>query len=243
VKDPLDKQRWMLAALMSIIGFGVAWYASRHHLGWQAAAALSYGEALLVLVYVLWKKDRLIGSLLVFALVVGFGELPSDAYSVLVKKTLVYAPGEPMIWASPLYMPFTWVAVMVQMGFISWWLVNASGSDRLLALLHLDSPDAAIRRRRKVIVAMIILGLLGACYVPIYEHLAHGANFYYYQNCRMLKGITPYYIILAEGLLCAALPPLVGRIQERSWRGWIGLGIVESGIVLAASVLAFALVG
>jgi len=122
VNNALNKQRWGLAVLMSVLGFGVAAFASRHHSGWPVAAALSYGEALLVLGYVLWKRDRLIGALLLFGLVVGLGELPSDAFSVCVKHTLVYAPGEPMIWASPLYMPFTWVAVMVQMGFIAWWL-------------------------------------------------------------------------------------------------------------------------
>ena len=219
--DPLNRSRWILAALMSALGFSVAWFASRHHLGWQAAATLSYAEVALVCGYIVWKRDRLFGCLLVFALVVGFGELPSDAFSVFAKHTLVYAPGEPMIWASPLYMPFTWVAVMVQMGFISWWLCQ----------------------RMRVGVVMVILGLIGAGYVPIYEYLSHSANFYYYQNCRMLMGITPYYIILAEGLLCAALPPLVARIEERSWRWWVGLGLVESVVVYLASRLAFALVG
>jgi len=221
VPDPLNVHRWVLSVLMSGIGCGTAWYASRHHLGWRVAAALSFGEALLVGTYLLWKRDRLIGCLLVFALVVGFGELPSDAFSVLVKHTLVYAPGEPMIWASPLYMPLTWVAVMVQMGFISWWLCQ----------------------RVKLGVAMAILGLIGAGYVPLFEYLSHSANFYYYQNCRMLMGVTPYYIILAEGLLCAALPPLVRCIEKYSWRGWIGLGIVESLVVYVASRLAFAMVG
>ena len=90
-------------------------------------------------------------------------------------------------------------------------------------------------------VAMAILGLIGASYVPIYEYLSHSANYYVYQHCRMVLGVTPYYVILAEGFLCAALPPLVRRIDQRSWRAWIGLGIVESLVIYLASRLAFAM--
>jgi hypothetical protein len=221
VSDSMNRYRWTLSIVMSVTGFVVSWLASQHHLGWKVAAALSYFEVALVCAYLLWTRDALIGHLLVFAAIVGFGELPSDAFSVLVKHTVVYAPGEPMIWASPLYMPFTWMAVMVQMGFISWWL----------------------SRRMKLWIVMGLLAVLGGLYVPVYEYLAHGAGFYYYQNCRMLMGVTPYYVILAEALLCAALPPLVRRIDEQSWPWWIGLGVIESVIVLGVSVLAFGLVG
>jgi hypothetical protein len=199
----------------------LAGLASIGHLGWKVAALSTALELLLVLGFVLWTRDPLIGRLLIFALVVGFGELPTDAFSVLVKGTLVYPSGEPMLWASPLYMPFSWVAVMVQMGFIACWMT----------------------RRLRTGWAMLLMALIGASYVPLFEYLAHSADFWYYQHCAMLFGVTPYYVILAEAVILGALPPLLKGIEDRPWPWWIGLGVLESGVVYVGSRLAFALVG
>lgn len=217
----MDRKRWMLVGLMSAVGVGLALYASHLHLGWRYAALSTYVEVALVCGYLLWTKDPLIRRLVVFGIVAGIGELPADAFSVLTKGTLVYPPGEPMLWASPLYMPFSWMAVMVQMGFISIWL----------------------GRRMRMGYAMAIMACIGASYVPLFEYLAHSAGFWYYQDCRMLFGITPLYVILAEALILAALPPLLKCIERQPWYALIGLGVAESVVIYAASRLAFALVG
>jgi hypothetical protein len=217
--DPANRRRWMLVGLMSAVGLGLAGYAALFHLGWRYAAVSTYLEVALVCAFMLWTRDALLRCLLVFALVVGYGELAADAFSVVVKQTLVYPPGEPMIWASPLYMPFSWIAVMAQMGFIAWWLAH----------------------RMRMGSAMAIMALIGASYVPLFEYLAHSADFWYYRNCPMLAGITPYYVVLAEAIICAALPPLLQRIDERPWTWWIGLGVMESAVIYLGSRLAFAL--
>lgn len=219
--DPRNRQRWMLVVLMSVLGLSLAGCASLFHLGWRFAALASYLEVGMVCGFILWTKDPLVRVLLVFAVIVGFGELPADAFSVVTKQTLVYPPGEPMIWASPLYMPFSWTAVMVQMGFIAWWLAQ----------------------RMRLGFAMGLMALIGASYVPLFEYLAHSAGFWYYRDCRMLFGITPWYVILAEAIILAALPPLVRRIEGKPWPWLIGLGIIESLVVLFGSRLAFWLVG
>ena len=221
MSDPVSRRRWLLVILMSTVGLSLAGLASLLHLGWKVAALSTILEVLTVAGYLLWTKDSLVGRLLVFALVVGFGELPADAFSVLVKGTLVYPAGEPMIWASPLYMPFSWVAVMVQMGFIAWWLPQ----------------------RMPLARAVLIMALIGASYVPLFEYLAHSAGFWFYQHCPMLFGITPWYVILAEAIILGALPPLLRGLEVRTWPWWIGLGVAESVVVYAGSRLAFALVG
>ncbi len=221
MSDPVNRRRWLLVVLMSTVGLSLAGLGSLLHLGWKVAALSTALEVLMVAIYLLRTRDPLVGRLLVFALVVGFGELPADAFSVVVKGTLVYPPGEPMIWASPLYMPFSWVAVMVQMGFIAWWLPQ----------------------RMRMGVAMLVMALIGASYVPLFEYLAHSADFWFYQNCRMLFGITPYYVILAEAIILGALPPLMKGLENRAWAWWIGLGLLESIVVYFGSRLAFALVG
>lgn len=217
----LNQRRWLLVVLMSGVGLVSAGWAAMHHAGWRYAALATYAEVALVCAFLLWTKDPLFRQLLVFAVVVGYGELPADAFSVLVKQTLVYPPGEPMIWASPIYMPFSWIAVMVQMGFIAWWLAQ----------------------RMRMGYAVAIMALIGASYVPLFEYLAHSADFWYYQNCPMLLGITPYYVILAEAIICGALPVLLKRLEERPWPWWIGLGVAESAVIYLGSRLAFALVG
>lgn len=221
MSDSLNRRRWLLVTLMSTLGLALAGLASVGHLGWRVAAVSTTLEVLLVVGFFFRTRDPLIGRLLVFALVVGFGELPTDAFSVAVKGTLVYPTGEPMIWASPLYMPFSWVAVMVQMGVIACWMT----------------------RRMHMGWAMLLMALIGASYVPLFEYLAHSAGFWYYQHCAMFLGITPYYVILAEALILGALPPILKGIEGRAWPWWIGLGVLESVVVYVSSLLAFKLVG
>lgn len=218
--SPENRRRWILVIAMSALGLSLAGWASLTHAGWRVAALSTVLEVLLVGLFLVWTKDPLVLALLVFGLVTGFGELPSDAFSVLTMRTLVY-PGGPMLWASPLYMPFSWLAVMVQMGFIAWWLPG----------------------KVRMPVAILVMAAIGASYVPLFEYLAHSAGFWYYQDCRMLSGITPYYVILAEALSLACLPPLVKGIERRSWSAWALLGLAESAVIYLASRLAFALVG
>lgn len=118
-------------------------------------------------------------------------------------------------------MPFSWIAVMVQMGFVAGWLVRKAGLLR----------------------STLIMAAVGASYVPLFEYLAHAANFWYYRDCRMFLGVTPYYVILAESLILAALPLLVRDLERRSWLGLVGLGVAESLVVYLGSRLAFMLVG
>jgi hypothetical protein len=221
LKDSENRQRWTLVITMSTLGLALAGVAAWLRLGWPVAAVSTFLEVGLVCGYLLWTRDPLARTLLVFAVVVGFGELPTDAFSVVVKQTLVYPPGEILIWASPYYMPFSWIAVMVQMGFIAWWLVWKVGLLR----------------------STVIMAALGASYVPLFEYLAHAADFWYYRDCRMFLGVTPYYVILAESLLLAALPLLVRDLERRSWTGLICLGVAESLVVYLSSRLAFMVVG
>jgi uncharacterized membrane protein len=221
MSDPMNAGRWKLVIAMSTIGMIGAGTAAKFKLGWKAAAAMTFAELAAVLLYWAGTKDPIIPKLLVFGLIVGFGELPSDAYSVIVKGTLVYPGGEPMIWASPFYMPISWLAIMVQGGFMAW----------------------ALRQRFGLWKTVLLLVLVGGSYVPLYEYLARNANFWFYQNCPMVLGHTPYYVILAEALLCGALPFLMKDLPGLTWGRAVLFAVVESAVILGSSVLAFNLVG
>jgi len=207
-----NRRRWILTICIGVIAMGVDITAALFGLGWPAAVVSVVVPVILVLVYVARTRDPLFSRLLVFGLVVGFGELPADALDVLVSKTLVYPIGEPMIWTSPAYMPFAWMMVMVQMGFIAWWL----------------------RGRFGAVKAMVIMAVLGATYVPAYEVIAKYAEYWYYRDCPMAFHAAPYYVILTESAICLAMPLMIGSLERLGWGKVVGLGVAMSVWVLGS---------
>lgn len=86
---------------------------------WRTGVALNAIDNCLLIGFALVRRDALIGRFLLFGLVVGFAELPADAWLVYYTRTLDYSiGGGPMIWRSPLWMPLAWEVVAVQFGYI-----------------------------------------------------------------------------------------------------------------------------
>ena len=142
---------------------------------WKTGVALNIIDNSLLAGFVILRRDSVLARFIVFGLTVGFAELIADAWLVDYTKTLDYSiGGGPMIWRSPLWMPFAWEVVAVQFGYIGLWLWN--------------------RFERWGLVA---IGVLGAINIPYYEEMARRINWWVYSNCRMLSN-TPYYIILGE---------------------------------------------
>lgn len=178
-------------------------------LGWAGAAIITFAIDAAILAFVIVRRDRLMGQLFVFGLVAGFAELPSDHFSTSIIRTLVYAKGGVFIWTSPLYMPFAYIVVIVQLGYLAYWMT----------------------RRWGLVTATIVSAVIGGINVPTYEYLAKGAHEWYYQNCNMLFGTVPYYIILGEALFVGALPLMTSRFPRASWPTVVGLGLLE-GLVM-----------
>ncbi len=91
-----------------------------------------------------WRP--LVSRLLLLGLVAGILELFTDAAGESVAHSLVYPAGGPMLWASPLYMPFSWMIVLTLLGYLGW---------RLRGLLPLW-------------LGIAITGLWGALNIPFY---------------------------------------------------------------------------
>jgi len=220
--SPDNRRRWRLVLwtlALSLVGNVLA---ALFALGWTAAAAYTAGLLTIFAVYLLRTGDPIIGRLLFFGLLVGFGELPADHFGVVTTETLVYPPGPPLIWSSPFYMPFAWPIIFVQLGFIAWWLDRRWGP-------------------RKTCIALTIFGGIN---IPIYEFFAKFADFWFYQNTPMLFGVTPYYVILAEALICVALPLLVLKISSRTRASTLTwLAAAQALWIYVAGSIAFALVG
>lgn len=185
-------------------------------LGWQGATVATLIPCLVTLGYVIVTRDKLIGSLMIFGLVAGFAELPTDAYDVLGSKTLVYPAGEPLLWTSPAYMPFAWMMSLTELGFLAWWLTHRIGLGW----------------------AMVVLTVVGGTYIPGFELMAKYGNFWAYRDCPMLFDAAPYYVILAEALIGASLPLVVRAVDRSRWPCWIALGIAEAAWIFAATWIA-----
>ena len=187
-----SRRRVVLAGVaLSVCGSGLA--ALRPGLGGKTAVALNLANLLLLGVYLLWKKDRALGLLLLFGFVFGAVELLADALCVRMTKTLDYSPARSaMLWESPWWMPGAWAIVALQTGYLGAWALDRWGWIKGLALAL----------------------LIGTVQIPFYEELAYHANWWRYQNCRMLWH-TPLYIVLAEGLIVAGIAPLARQVLSK----------------------------
>ncbi len=188
--------------------------------GWVSAAYWGFGLSAVYGLYAFLKGGAHLQKIWVFALIAGFVELLADHYLVSYTGTLVYPKNEPMLWTSPLYMPFSWLAVLFQIGYIGWKISFKLGKGK----------------------AAILLLVLGSIIIPLYEHWAINAGWWYYQAAPM-KWDVPYYISLAEGLLMLSIPFLLRMVTDSKWKSVIILGIIQGLIMLVASFIAYNLLG
>jgi hypothetical protein len=182
--------------------------------GNTSAQVWSYSFAAVFVVYAVVFKDALLGRFLIFVVFAGFTELIADAWAV-DKNTLYYPPDQPMLWHSPMYMPFSWVVVLIQVGFIGY----------------------LISQKVKMVYASLIMILIGTGLVPLYDGLAIHASWWHYQNtCMFWFTSVPYYAIIAEGLLMGSIPPLFRKCQTADWWQIPLWGILQGLLILVCVV-------
>lgn len=194
--------------------------ASIYGWGWKAAA---FNTGLVALVYVGWiwkKRDKLLLAWLILGAVAGFMELGADWWLVHETKSLIYPENEPHLAASPIYMPGAWMLVLVQVGVIGQWLWHEMGLWK----------------------AMVATGAFAALNIPLYEHLAKGADWWYYVDTPMIFS-APWYIVLGEALLGPVLVLVATRL-EKGGPGWAPpWGFLVGLWIFVAYWIAWTLVG
>jgi hypothetical protein len=187
---------------------------------WRTATALNLIDNTLLLGFVLVRRDRVLASLMVFGLAAGITELGADAWLVEFTRTLDYSPGGgPMLWRSPLWMPFAWEVVAVQFGYLG---------------LRL--------RQRYGPWGLLLIGVLGAINIPYYEEMARRIHWWSYSGCRMLS-YTPWYVIVGEFGIAIVFTLLARPLQHRGALSAIGLGIVAGTGIFICYALAYAAIG
>ncbi|MBX7162631.1 MAG: hypothetical protein K1X49_02990 [Saprospiraceae bacterium] len=183
--------------------------------GWIGGAVWSFGFAAMYIIYAQIKKDVMMWRFVLFTVAAGFTELIADKW-IVDTHTLFYPPDEPFLVASPIYMPFSWVVVLIQIGYIG----------------HL------FHHKFNIVLATIFTGVLGCSVIPFYEYLAIHAGWWHYENAHFW-GIVPRYIYMAEGMLMLTIPYLFDHTLRQKYRMVIFLGVLQGLVMLIASIFAF----
>jgi len=182
---------------------------------WRTGVALNIVDNCLLIGFAVLRRDALLARFLLFGLVVGFAELPADAWLVDYTQTLDYSiGGGPMIWRSPVWMPLAWQVVAVQFGYIGLRLWERFGQ-----------------------LGLLMIGLLGAINIPFYEEMAPRIHWWQYTGCRMVS-YTPWYIILGEFGIALAFAFLARTLRRGSWLMAIAAGIAGGLSIFGCYALA-----
>ena len=85
---------------------------------WRTGLALNLTDNLLLLGFVAWHRNIVLARLMLFGLAVGLAELAADAWLVDYTRTLDYSiGGGPMLWRSPMWMPWQCSSGMLGCGY------------------------------------------------------------------------------------------------------------------------------
>jgi hypothetical protein len=117
-------------------------------------------------------------------------------------------------------MPFAWSNVLLQLSFVGVLLTSRFGLVR----------------------ASIILGIAGGLYIPMYEHLAKGAGWWWYNLNTPMAFNAPVYVIFCEALISLSLPALIDFSEHNKLGKSVLLGVAEGVWILVSAWLAFQLV-
>lgn len=215
----LDKKTTRVILISS--GVLIAWSAvsSFTESGPVTASIITYGLYAFYWFYALYYKNPLIHRLLIFGTIAGILELVADYYLVDVANSLIYPENEPMIWSSPAYMPFAWSNVLLQLSFIG----------------------VLLTKKYNLIKASIILMIAGGMYIPLYEHLAKDAGWWWYSSNSIMLFDAPVYVIVCEALISLSLPVLINYSEHHKLQKTILLGVGEGIWILISAVLTFSL--
>lgn len=167
--------------------------------------------------YAIRYDNPLIKRLLIFGTIAGVLELATDYYLVDTINSLVYPGAEPMIWRSPAYMPMAWSNVLLQLSFVG----------------------VLLTKMYKLVIASVVLCIAGGMYIPLYEHLAKDAGWWWYQQNTFMVFNAPFYIIVCEALISLSLPVLVAYSEQHRLSKTMMLGVAEGIWILVSAIISF----
>lgn len=215
----LDKKTTTVILVSSGVLLTWSFISSLLKAGPITASIITYGLYAFYWIYALRTDNPLIKRLLIFGTIAGILELFTDHYLVDTINSLVYPGDELMIWSSPAYMPLAWSNVILQLSFIGVLLTN----------------------RFNLLKASIILGIAGGMYIPLYEHLAKDAGWWWYKMNTTMVLNAPVYVIVCEALISLSLPLLVYYTEHNKLAKTTLFGVMEGVWIYISALIAFAI--
>lgn len=209
---------FILGTMVFTLGFALldAWL----ELGYASASVLAISMFSIITVVALRWRDVFLQKLVLFGLVAGITELAADNWLVNGINSLFYPAEQVHIWASPFYMPLAWAVILIQVGYLG----------------------GLLGMKKSLIKSIGISFIIGILFIPVFETCAKFAGWWYYESSAKLLD-TPYYIILGEGLICAALPIIFHKIARKNWLGTALTGILQGLWIFAAYYIGYLIFG
>lgn len=219
IKVTRSKEVLFIVSTM-VLTIGITLLSAHFDWGYRSALLLAIGMYGAIATFAFRFGDRFLKKLLLFGILAGFTELIADAWLVHGIDSLVYPAQEPQIWASPIYMPFAWAVVLIQVGYLGW----------------LYAQNHAMPK------AMGISFLIGMVFIPMFETCAKFADWWYYNPTPMILN-TPIYIIVGEGLITLVLPLIYDKENTKPYLFFAVAGIVQGLWVFVSYFLAYQIFG
>ncbi len=213
----LDKKTTITVLVSS--GVLVTWsvFSSYMQSGPITASIITYSLYAFYWFYAIRFNNPLVQRLLIFGTIAGILELATDHYLVSMIDSLVYPGKELMIWSSPFYMPFAWSNVLLQLSFVG----------------------VLFTRKMNIFYSSILLCLAGGMYIPLYEHLANSAGWWWYNDNVKMVFNAPLYIIVSEALISLSLPFLITYADHHNFKKTVYFGIIEGVWILISAIIAY----
>lgn len=213
------KERVFILVTM-VLTLGIALLDAKLALGYKSASFLAFGMYGVITIMAFKWRDSFLKKLLIFGLFAGFTELIADNWLVNGINSLFYPIEEEHLWASPVYMPFAWAVILIQVGYLG----------GLISMKH------------NLVKSILVSFLIGMCFIPIFETCAKFAGWWHYDSINVFVN-TPYYIIFGEGLICAAIPLVFHKMVRTSWVNTAVMGIVMGLWIYASYYFGFHIFG
>lgn len=181
--------------------------------------------------YIVYHRDWVLLRWMIVVVLAGFVELVADWWLVvhagpvsggteLVHGNLVYGV-MPHIWRSPAYMPLAWGGVLIQVIALGYFFHGRMG----------------------MLKASLLTGVIGGVNIPIYEHIARGAEWWTYVTTTMLIKNAPWYIVIGEFLCCLPLVWIAVNARQAKPGRLVLYGVIAGGSIFVAYYLAYYMVG
>ena len=214
---PLDDKRLKVVLCTIFINIAaVILFANVSWSDWRTGMVLNVLDNAILITYAALCRDRFMLHLIYFGMGLGFAELFADAWLVEHTRTLDYSiGGGPMIWRSPLWMPFAWEVVAVQFAVLGQWLM-----------------------RKFPRWGLGLTGAIGAVNIPFYEEMALQTQWWAYSGCRLFLH-TPYYIIVGEFFIVVAIVLLARRIKIENLTATVSYGVAGGAAIWMCYAAAF----